>query len=113
MPATAMHFLLDNDGLPWTPLAEGVRRQVLAHDPQLMLVRVAFETGGIGALHQHVHTQMSYVESGIFRATVASETRIMRAGDVLHVPSNVWHGMECLGAGVLLDVFNPVREDFI
>ncbi|WP_375437810.1 cupin domain-containing protein [uncultured Hymenobacter sp.] len=113
MSTTDTNFLLDNDRQPWTQVAEGMRRQVLAYDPQMMLVRVAFEKGGIGALHHHVHTQMTYVESGIFKSTVGEETRVMRAGDVFYAPSNVWHSVECLEAGMLLDTFSPMREDFI
>lgn len=113
MPTTTTNFQLHNDSQPWTQVAEGMRRQVLAYDPQMMLVRVAFEKGGTGALHHHAHTQITYVESGVFKATVGEETRVMRAGDVFYAPSDVWHGVECLEAGMVVDTFSPMREDFI
>ena len=106
-------FQLDNNSQPWTPVADGLRRQILAYGPDMMLVRVAFEQGGIGARHQHVHTQITYVESGVFKAVVGEDTRVMRAGDVFYAPSNVWHSVECLEAGMLVDTFSPMREDFI
>ena len=113
MSTTETNFHLGNDSQPWVQVAEGMRRQVLAHDPQMMLVRVAFEKGGIGALHHHVHTQITYVQSGVFKAVVGDETRVMQAGDVFYAPSNVCHSVECLEAGVLVDTFSPMREDFI
>ncbi|MDF7810859.1 cupin domain-containing protein [Hymenobacter sp. YC55] len=113
MSTTETNFHLGNDSQPWVQVAEGMRRQVLAYDPQMMLVRVAFEKGGIGALHHHVHTQITYVQSGVFKAVVGEETRVMHPGDVFYAPSNVWHSVECLEAGVLVDTFSPMREDFI
>lgn len=101
-------------GRPWVSVAEGVRRQVLTHDEQTMLVKVAFDRGGIGARHQHLHTQLSYVESGVFALRVEEEElRVLRAGDSFYIPSAAWHGVECLEAGVLLDVFSPARADFL
>ncbi|WP_426058835.1 cupin domain-containing protein [Hymenobacter sp. B1770] len=98
---------------PWETVADGVRRQVLTYDANTMLVKVAFDQGGIGSRHQHVHTQLSYVESGVFVVTVGEERKVLREGDCFYAVSNEWHGVECLEAGVLLDVFNPARTDFL
>jgi len=97
----------------WQDLGHGLRRQVLTYGPELMLVKVAFETGGVGAPHQHPHVQISYVESGVFEATVGEQTQVLHPGDTFYAPSNVRHGVVCREAGVLLDVFNPLREDFL
>ncbi|KAA9339183.1 cupin domain-containing protein [Hymenobacter busanensis] len=99
--------------MPWVPAGAGVQRQVLAHSPELMLVKVAFETGAVGAEHQHPHTQISYVESGEFAYTIGGETRVLRAGDSCVVPGNTLHGTACRQAGVLLDAFTPMRADFV
>ncbi|GAB3831422.1 cupin domain-containing protein [Hymenobacter jeollabukensis] len=101
------------DGLPWESVADGVRRQVLAYGPELMLVKVAFEAGAVGAEHQHPHAQTSYVESGAFEYTIAGATRVLRTGDSCFVPGNTLHGTTCLESGVLLDSFSPLREDFL
>ncbi|AHJ97137.1 cupin domain-containing protein [Hymenobacter swuensis] len=97
----------------WLTVADGVQRRVLTHGPDLMLVKVRFETGGIGARHQHVHSQITYVESGVFRCVVGEEEMVLRAGETFYAAPNVWHGVECLEAGVLLDSFSPMREDFV
>ncbi|GAB3639670.1 cupin domain-containing protein [Spirosoma arcticum] len=104
---------VDDQSLPWELVADGVSRKIMTYDANLMLVKVAFETGGVGAAHHHVHTQMSYVESGSFAITIADETRTVRAGDAYYIPPNVWHGAVCEEAGVLVDVFTPMREDFV
>ncbi|MFD2933316.1 cupin domain-containing protein [Spirosoma flavum] len=106
-------LFVDDQTLPWESVAEGVKRKIMTYDANLMMVKVAFETGGVGAPHSHMHTQMSYVASGVFSITIADETRIIQQGDVFYVPSNVWHGAVCEEAGVLVDVFTPMREDFV
>ena len=94
-------------------VAEGVKRQVMGYDTELMLVRVLFEKRGIGSEHKHPHQQVSYVESGKFEVTIAGKTQILTTGDCFVVPSNALHGAICLEAGVLIDTFSPVREDFL
>lgn len=94
-------------------LGGGSARRVLAHNEQLMAVEVSFETGAVGAVHTHPHTQCSYVLSGKFRYSVEDETVEMAPGDSIVVPSGLPHGTACLEKGVLLDVFTPMREDFL
>jgi quercetin dioxygenase-like cupin family protein len=102
-----------NDDIAWEQVAEGVKRKIMAYDDRLMLVKVAFETGGIGTVHQHHHTQITHVESGVFEVEIDGEKQMLQAGDVFFIPSNIWHGAVCMEAGVLIDVFSPMREDFI
>lgn len=93
--------------------APGVVRRVLAYNGGLMCVENTFEKGAVGAMHSHPHTQITYVVSGVFSFTIAGETRTVRAGDTLLKEDGVEHGCVCLEAGVLLDIFTPMREDFI
>jgi quercetin dioxygenase-like cupin family protein len=105
--------LIADADLDWQEVEAGIRRKVMAYNAALMLVKVAFEKGGVGALHHHKHLQMSYVASGIFEITIAGTAKILRGGDAFFVPENAVHGAVCLEAGVLVDVFSPMREDFI
>jgi quercetin dioxygenase-like cupin family protein len=98
---------------PWQSAGPGVRRKILGYCEALMAVRFAFETGGIGALHQHPHLQTSVVVSGVFDVTIAGETRRLKAGDCYIVPSNAVHGAVCIEAGELIDSFTPMRKDFL
>lgn len=97
----------------WTDLGGGVRRQVLAHDESIMVVRVAFEAGAIGAQHSHPHAQSTYVLSGEFVFTGGGRDAAVAAGDSLAFAKNETHGCVCRAAGELIDVFSPQRDDFL
>ena len=99
--------------LVWETTGPGVRRTLVAYNDDLLLVKVAFEPGAVGALHQHVHSQISYVESGEFEVTVGDETHVLGAGDTFYAAPNVPHGVVARQAGVLLDSFSPLRLDFL
>lgn len=98
---------------PWAPSAPGVRRKVLCHDDQVMLVRFAFEAGAIGAEHSHPHKQVSVIETGIFDVTIDGKTMRLKSGDSYLVAPNLLHGAVAVEAGVIVDVFSPLREDFL
>lgn len=113
MPTQLAALFVDDQNLPWESVGEGVKRKIMSYDANVMMVKVAFETGGVGAPHSHMHTQMSYVASGVFSIIIGDQTRTIRKGDAFYIPPNVWHGAVCLEAGELVDVFTPMREDFV
>jgi len=94
-------------------VAEGVVRRVLAYSKDVMCVENTFEKGAVGSLHHHPHTQITYVVSGVFEFEIDGEKKVVRAGDTLLKTDGVEHGCVCLEAGVLLDIFSPMREDFV
>ena len=85
----------------------------MAYDDKLMVVKMEFEKGGVGMLHQHYHSQITHVESGSFEVQISGKKKILAAGDAFYISPNTIHGAVCLEAGVLIDVFSPMREDFI
>ncbi len=93
--------------------AEGVTRRVLAYNKDLMCVENTFEEGAVGALHSHPHTQITYVVSGKFEFEIEGVKKIVQAGDTMLKTDSVIHGCLCKEAGVLLDIFSPMREDFV
>jgi len=105
-------FVFDRD-IAWEPADPGIRRKVLTYDQGVMMVRVAFEAGAVGATHSHPHIQCSLVEEGVFDITIAARTERLSRGDSFLVPSGALHGAVAVEAGVLLDVFTPMREDFV
>ncbi len=76
------------------------------------MVKVMFEKGAVGQPHAHVHAQTTYVVSGKFEMTIGNETKILQAGDGFYTEPDIMHGCICLEAGILIDVFSPIREDF-
>jgi quercetin dioxygenase-like cupin family protein len=105
-------FLLEKD-IPWEPADKGITRQIIGYDGQIMMVKVKFEEGAIGAAHTHYHTQVTYVASGKFEFTVGGEKKVIKEGDGIYMEPDVLHGCVCLEAGVLIDCFSPMRESFI
>lgn len=97
----------------WEYADKGITRQIFGFNQDMMMVKVKFEKGATGAIHQHIHTQVSYVESGVFEITIDGEKRIIKQGDGFFVAPNLWHGAIALEAGILIDVFNPQRADFL
>ncbi len=108
-----VNVFVENDSIDWEIVDRGVRRKIMAYDDRLMLVKVDFETGAIGTLHNHFHTQITHIHSGVFEVEIDGNKKVLKAHDVFFVPTNLVHGVVCLEAGVLIDVFSPLREDFI
>jgi quercetin dioxygenase-like cupin family protein len=105
--------IIADASVEWKDLGNGVKRKVLFYDDAMMMVKFEFEKGASGALHSHPHRQLSYVAKGVFEFTLNGEQRIIKEGDIYNVPTMQEHGIVCLEAGLLVDLFNPIREDFL
>ena len=81
--------------LDWEKPAPGIRRQIM------------------GSMHQHYHSQATYVASGKFELTIGDRKEILSTGDGYYVEPDQPHGCVCLEAGVLIDTFSPMRADFL
>lgn len=99
--------------MAWEHPGPGITRQIMAYDGQLMMVKVVFEKGAIGTMHEHYHSQATYVVSGKFELSIGGEKRILEAGDGYYVAPDELHGCVCLEAGILIDTFSPMRADFL
>ena len=104
---------IENNDVPWEVTAPGMKRKIMSYDERLMVVKVEFEKDGVGAVHQHYHTQITHIESGVFEVEIGGKKKVLKAGDAFYIPPNVLHGAVCLEAGVLIDIFSPMREDFV
>ncbi len=112
IPEKHQNWVPHEDTLP-QDAAPGVVRRVLAYTDGLMCVENHFAQGAVGSLHSHPHTQITYVVSGEFSFTIGGETRTVRAGDTLLKENGIVHGCTCLKEGILLDIFAPMRSDFV
>ena len=106
------NFIFEAD-TPWDDAGGGVVRQVLGYNDNIMMVKVKFKKGQEGAMHTHPHSQVTYVASGKFEFTIGGVTKIVEAGDALYKQPGIEHGCVCLEDGILIDCFNPMRENFI
>ena len=94
-------------------LGGGTSRKIRCYNEEMMLVEVIFESGAVGSDHSHEHTQISYVLSGEFTYHIEGEARTMLPGDSIVVDGGKVHGCTCVKAGTLLDIFSPMRADFV
>ena len=106
-------IFINDSARAWEAAGDGVRRKIMAWEERAMLVKVAFESGAIGALHQHPHAQLTHIESGVFEVEIEGVKQFLKAGDAFRIPADAVHGVVCIEAGVLIDFFSPMRADFL
>lgn len=101
------------DDVDFEKTGNGVKRKILAYTDELMIVENSFEKGAVGSLHSHPHTQITYVLDGEFEFEINGVKKVVKKGDSMLKKDGIVHGCVCLKEGKLLDIFNPMREDFI
>ena len=106
-------MFIKNEACSITNCEPGVTRKVMGYNDDVMMCEITFEEGAKGNVHAHPHTQVTYIAEGKFEFTVSGESRIVSKGDCVLMPPGAEHGTVCLEAGKLVDVFHPIRDDFI
>lgn len=101
------------DNVEGTNAANGVFRKVLAYCDSMMCVENHFDKGAVASHHSHPHVQITYVIEGEFKFEIDGEEKLIKKGDSLLIQENVEHECTCIEKGVVLDIFNPMREDFV
>lgn len=92
-------FLLEEE-MKWENPSSGVHRQIMGYDGQLMMVKVKFDKGAVGTIHEHYHSQATYVVSGKFELSIGSEKKSLAlATDIM------WHQMSLMDAFALRLVY--------
>lgn len=96
---------------------EGLKTKILTglHSEKMMMVLNATLPGHTVPRHSHPHEQIGMVYSGKAKLRIGDEERTVQKGDFYCIPSSVPHSDICIGTEpfVMLDIFYPVREDFI
>jgi quercetin dioxygenase-like cupin family protein len=100
------------DTIPLEDLNPLLRRQFIV-GKDMMMARVLMKKGCIVPEHHHVNEQITYILEGALKFWVDGKEIVVRAGEVLTIPSNMPHKAEALEETVDLDVFNPPRADWI
>ncbi len=108
---TDMNVINFKDVEPVEMLA-GIFRHTLVYNDGVMLVYFDLRKGADLPLHSHPHTQMGYVVKGQLDFHIYGKTYRLKAGDSYHAPSNVDHGAKVLEDCIVIDVFNPSRDDY-
>ena len=92
---------------------EGINMKTLVHGDKTLLVEFILDKNSMLPPHSHPHEQTGYLVSGSLRLTISGETRDMKAGDSWCVSGGTEHGATALEDSVALEVFSPVREDYL
>lgn len=91
----------------------GLTRRVLAYNDKLFLAEHKMTKGWVGAVHSHPHDQIVYLVEGHLRITCQGRTFELVAGDTFVVRGGVEHGASALEDSLVIDVFTPLREDYL
>lgn len=97
----------------WVDAEPGVRRKIISCGERLMQMIVELKAGSVTNSHRHVHEQVAYIVKGKIKFTVDGQDIIVPAGQALVLPSNCFHGAAALEESIILDTFNPPREDLL
>lgn len=107
-------MIIKNKSVEPKQLEEKVSRKILGTCGSLMMVEVVFKKGGVGEVHAHEgHEQVSYIVKGSFEVIVGEEKKVVSTGDSFYAGFDVLHGVTALEDSIILDVFTPIREDFL
>ena len=93
-------------------VTELISRKLVAGDRQ-MVAQVYLKQGALVPLHRHESEQMTYVLDGLLKVRVAGEEVIVRDGEVIRIPSGVPHQAEALADTFELDLFSPIRDEWL
>lgn len=84
----------------------------LVHMEGMSVAHVRLEKGAVLPEHAHIHEQMTNILEGELEMTVGGETKVCKPGDIIVLESNMPHSARALTECYLIDVFQPVREDY-
>ncbi len=97
--------------LPAREILPGFHGKMI-HTDNLTVAHFQIDKGSILPEHHHVHEQVTNVIRGELEMTMAGNTRVCRAGDVVVIPSGVPHSARALTDCTVVDVFQPARDDY-
>ena len=112
-PRTATFYRWED--MPREKVTDLLDRRLITGD-RMMLAHVYLKKGCVVPQHAHENEQLTYILEGALRFWLGedgSEEVVVRAGEVLHLPSNVPHRAEALEDTLDVDIFSPPREDWL
>jgi quercetin dioxygenase-like cupin family protein len=100
------------DEIALEKITEMFSQKIVTGDRE-MLAQIYLKRGALVPIHTHESEQMTYVLQGALRFLVDGEEIIVREGEVLHIPSGAPHQAEALEDTFELDVFSPIRSEWL
>jgi len=100
------------DEIALEKVTEMISRKIVTGERE-MLAQIYLKRGALVPIHAHESEQMTYILQGALRFRINGEELIVREGEVLHIPSGVPHQSEALEDTLELDVFSPIRAEWL
>ena len=100
------------DEIALEKVTEMISRKIVTGERE-MLAQIYLKRGALVPIHAHESEQMTYILQGALRFRINGEELIVREGEVLHIPSGVPHQSEALEDTLELDVFSPIRTEWL
>ncbi len=106
-----MFTTADTEG--YRELLEGVKMRTLVHGDRTLLAEFKLDKGASIPTHRHPYEQTGYLVAGSLRFVVEGTTTVARPGDSWNLAEDVEHSADVLEDSVVVEVFSPVREDYL
>lgn len=92
---------------------DGVSQKTLVYGEKTLMTEFLLKSGSLLPIHEHPHEQTGYLVSGRLKMFINEQEFIAEPGDSWCIASNVNHGAEALENSVAVEIFSPVREEYI
>lgn len=92
---------------------KGISFDVLSIGKNSMVTKMNYKQGDYGSVHSHPNEQSGYVISGKYKITIDGEEDIIIPGDSYVILENIPHSIEVVESGEIIDVFTPIRTDYL
>lgn len=106
-------MIVKNNEKSFIPMVPGAKRKTLAHGEKTLLIEVFLDKGSLVPEHSHLHEQTGYMVSGKAIFNIDNEESEVNPGDSWAIPGGAVHSVKVLEDSVVVEVFSPVREDYL
>lgn len=101
------------NSLPYTELVPGVLMKPLTYGDHTLICEFHLKQGAVIPEHEHPHEQTGYLVSGSLRFFGDEGEAIAEAGHSWSFKGGVRHGVEVLVDSIAIEVFSPIRHDYL
>ena len=112
MSQKTTHKFQSWDSVPLESMSDLISRKIITGE-KAMVAQVFLKKDAVVPEHHHESEQITYIIEGALKFNLEGKEVIVRAGEVLHIPSNVPHRAVALEDTLDLDIFSPIRTDWL
>ena len=106
-------MFVKKDGNDYETVLAGVQRKTLVYGDRTLMTQFLLAAGSLLPGHEHPHEQTGYLVSGRLRMFIDGDELLVEAGDAWCIPGSATHSAEALADSVAIEVFSPVRTDYL